>query len=424
MFGSKTNIDYQDIKDLIEVKEEREGQNLDFKELREPNSYKKEICRHISGFANASGGYLIFGVNKEYEIVGIEAKVGKSSVDEWVNDILLSGIEPKVYCHTPKIIKIPDSEKILLLVYVPESTEKPHLAKEFNTYYVRVYDKSIPANHYQIRDMFEISRNRLNEIDLFLDKRNLLDERNENFTNNNSSSSLFNQSFISQSKIPKLLISLITKFPNQEKVKTSFETFVENLLKINSLKISNQTFNLYHESHEVKIDGVIFKKYNRNYVEIHTDGYVEIGLSEGLFRKELNNSGEYNVISIMSLIGKLLQILKFSVDFYKLIDYQNEVKIQISTSNVANFYLIDFSNRNNDIKLEYQKYDSLYNKFHRNFIILDSFIPSELTDEKIGLIVNSLSQKIHRAFGMNKDFCFFEGRIEEVDFHLLQKSSI
>src|SRR6185436_1830684 len=214
-----SELTYSDIDDLVNVRQEKEGYHLDYKgEIAHPDKAKKELSKDISAFANTGGGYLIIGVDKNYKIVGIDQLIQNKSIDECLNQILSSNIEPPVFYHDPKIIDIPNNPKIIVIIHVPESTKKPHMVTDSN-YHIRINDSSKPANHNQIRDMYDFSKNRTDEFYNYLKKRNLDDENNENFGLNKNSVKLFSH-IPNQTNRPKpfVLFSLIPKYPNEEKI--------------------------------------------------------------------------------------------------------------------------------------------------------------------------------------------------------------
>ena len=143
-----SELTYTDIDDLVNVRNEREGYSLDFKVgFGNPDKAKKELSKDISAFANASGGFLIIGVGKNYFITGVEKQIQNKEIDEWINQILNSNIEPHAFYFDPKIISIPESEKVIVVIHVPESAKKPHIVTEWNNYYLRINDSSKSANH-------------------------------------------------------------------------------------------------------------------------------------------------------------------------------------------------------------------------------------------------------------------------------------
>jgi len=119
-----SQLTYSDIDDLVNIRKEREGYHLDFKgEFGNADKAKKELAKDISAFANTNGGFLIIGIDKKYKIVGVDNTIQKKSIDEWINQILNSNIDPQVFYFDPKIITLPDSEKVVVVIHIPESAK-------------------------------------------------------------------------------------------------------------------------------------------------------------------------------------------------------------------------------------------------------------------------------------------------------------
>ena len=228
MFGKHVSeLNFSDIEYLIKERKEQEGHHLDYKKsIGNPDKAKNELAKDISSFANSSGGFLILGIDDNLEIVGLEREINKKSIDEWINQVVSSNIEPQVFYYDPKIIEIPSSEKVIVVIQVPESTRKPHIVSELFNYFVRINDSSKKANHSQIRDMFEFSRNRTDDFNAFLQKRNIQNEDDENFGVNRNSKTLYSEvpNHTGNEK-PMVLFSLIPKYPNEEKLNIPFNEF-------------------------------------------------------------------------------------------------------------------------------------------------------------------------------------------------------
>lgn len=104
-------------KQLLLLLEEGEGFQLEFK--RKVTTHEK-IARALIGFANTKGGRILFGVDDDRTVVGVESE--KSEVEM----ILTAGL---VYCDPPiepTIEIISHRGKDILEVTVDESTQKPH----------------------------------------------------------------------------------------------------------------------------------------------------------------------------------------------------------------------------------------------------------------------------------------------------------
>lgn len=135
-------MNYRDVKLMIG---EGEGFTLEFK--RRISSAEK-IARTIIAFANTKGGTILFGVDDDGSIVGVESE--KSEIEL----IELAGrdfTDPPV---DPLIKIVPFDGKDVIVCYIPESRTKPHYflgpvdhANGENTrVYIRVNDKTLMAS--------------------------------------------------------------------------------------------------------------------------------------------------------------------------------------------------------------------------------------------------------------------------------------
>ena len=92
-------IKIEDINELVYERKERENNNLEYKQQLD-DSNKLKLLKAVSGFANASSGYLIIGVTEKDDgtpdkICGIENKIGNQKIDEWINNVLISKLTRK-----------------------------------------------------------------------------------------------------------------------------------------------------------------------------------------------------------------------------------------------------------------------------------------------------------------------------------------
>ena len=82
-----------------------------------------EIAKDITGLANTDGGNLIYGIRDEgniaTEIVGIEPKRGNEEICDWLTSFMYNGGVTYKVIYRTHIIKILNSEKIILVIEVP-----------------------------------------------------------------------------------------------------------------------------------------------------------------------------------------------------------------------------------------------------------------------------------------------------------------
>jgi predicted HTH transcriptional regulator len=146
-------MDYKDVNRLIE---EGEGFEVEFK--RKVSSPEK-IARALIAFANTRGGHILFGVDDDGTVVGVESE--KSEVDL----IREAGTQFCVPEISPLIEFVPFDGKDVIVAYVEESTEKPHYftgASNGNGHpggtghdetkvFIRVNDKTVMASKEVVR---------------------------------------------------------------------------------------------------------------------------------------------------------------------------------------------------------------------------------------------------------------------------------
>lgn len=138
----------RDLIDLIE-----EGENLQC-EFKRKFSSPEKIAREMLAFANTKGGYIIFGVDDDKEVVGVESEKSEAElVTRTANELCEPPIEYEI-----EYIELYGKE--LVIASVPESDNKPHRLQDYldfdiNTAIVpiRVNDKSIQASKEMIRIM-------------------------------------------------------------------------------------------------------------------------------------------------------------------------------------------------------------------------------------------------------------------------------
>ena len=148
---------------LIELIEE--GENLQC-EFKRHFTTQEKIAREMIAFANTKGGYLIFGVDDDGEVVGVDSEKSES---EMIKDAAEN------YCEPPLNYSIDFIElygKELVIVSIPESDNKPHRLQDYKNeleineavVLVRINDKSVQASKEMVRIL------RANSADLSLKK--------------------------------------------------------------------------------------------------------------------------------------------------------------------------------------------------------------------------------------------------------------
>ncbi|MCX6170389.1 MAG: ATP-binding protein [Ignavibacteriales bacterium] len=169
-------------KKVLDLIEKGEGLNVEFKQRF---SSHEKIAKEMIAFANTRGGFILFGVDDDKSIYGIESE--KSDLD-LVNDAAEKFCEPHVDL---KIDAVEIDKKDLLIVEVIESKFKPHRIQDYKKalnlndaqVYVRVNDKSVLASKEMIKLLQSQSTGKILEKYIVGDKEkivfNLLDQKEE-----------------------------------------------------------------------------------------------------------------------------------------------------------------------------------------------------------------------------------------------------
>ncbi len=139
-------MNYKDIEVLLD---EGEGYQLEFK--RKVSSPEK-IAKALVGFANTKGGTVLFGIDDDHSVIGVESE--KSEV-EMIHNVAEYHCEPPVQIE---IEIVSYKGKDVIAVFVEESREKPHAvvmdADDDDTNlqaYIRVNDKTVEASKEVVR---------------------------------------------------------------------------------------------------------------------------------------------------------------------------------------------------------------------------------------------------------------------------------
>lgn len=137
-------------KRVLEIIEAGEGISIEFKQRF--SSYEK-MAKEMIAFANTRGGHLLIGVDDDKSLYGIESEKG---------DFELIKETAEKYCEPPLKFSAEPFElngKDLLIVHIPESSEKPHRIQDYRpalnlntaSVYIRVNDKSVLAGKEMIK---------------------------------------------------------------------------------------------------------------------------------------------------------------------------------------------------------------------------------------------------------------------------------
>ena len=138
---------YRELLELIE-----EGENIQCEFKRKFSTHEK-IAREMIAFANTKGGVILFGVDDDKKIIGVESE---KETTELVKDTVTNSCEPPIG-FSIEYREIDGKE--IVIVSIPESNNKPHRLQDYQTDLdittaivpIRVNDKSVQASKEMIR---------------------------------------------------------------------------------------------------------------------------------------------------------------------------------------------------------------------------------------------------------------------------------
>ncbi len=156
------NINLDQINAFINEHQE-ENLHIEFKTIERAafsNNDKKIFAKALSGFANSSGGVVVWGVDARKNDDGIDCATDRRPINSLamlmsrLNELTGEYVEPLVDGVQHKAIPISDDEGFAITL-IPVSDSGPHMAKAGeDRYYKRSGDSFYKMEHFDIEDMF------------------------------------------------------------------------------------------------------------------------------------------------------------------------------------------------------------------------------------------------------------------------------
>ncbi|MDO9405595.1 MAG: ATP-binding protein [Polaromonas sp.] len=152
-------VNWQVIENILRSRAQ-EAQALEFKRgasLGKTNEQRKELVKDCTGFANASGGLIIYGVD-EVEEEGIKVAAGLSAIvdqgidSDWISNVLRSQTMPPLNGHQIFEFNTPDNSGKIIAIDIPSSSTA-HQNLYDHKYYQRGGVTTSPMIDFQIRDV-------------------------------------------------------------------------------------------------------------------------------------------------------------------------------------------------------------------------------------------------------------------------------
>ena len=141
-------ITFEDVESFC--KEWPEGVRVEYK------TEIKHIPKIVSSFANDKGGIFLIGVEADKtknEVISIQGIAETPGIQEQIQQSALNGIYPAVIPEV-KLVDVPDSENVVVVVRVDESIQAPHAIQISTRVYIRTGNITEP---YDLADIDRIA---------------------------------------------------------------------------------------------------------------------------------------------------------------------------------------------------------------------------------------------------------------------------
>lgn len=425
MFLTKpvSELEYGDIEALTSSGE-AESIMLDYKRTVSGSERDKaELAKDISAFANSQGGYLIIGVEERrgrpvHPPCGTERMLGRQKTEEWLAQVLNTNIAQRVHVDI-KTISIPGSGKCIIVVYVPISVRMPHMVMygRDNRYYRRIFKRhqfeSLPAEEYEVREMFEKGTRMTDRLIAFLSSQGYVDPSSTEFAN---------------STYTRQLGMVVRGVSSWEVVQAShYVTFVAcpDLLADDLVDTSEGLWSWLEPNNRryqpdpggiflpvnkrTTLDGIILTderyclrdaqtKFIPRFLRINRNGYIELGCN--LARKE----GDDVAFAYVPTIGFFWQFMGFVTELYRREAVYRPFKVMLNMKGTEGTLLYSLGEG------WLEPFDELREYRPRcpepNIQIIRAMRSADLSEDLIAEVVREAAERVDNAWGEREPRCY------------------
>jgi len=337
MFFSKpvNALTYEDIESLTSAGEP-ESPVLDYKaRIEGADRDKKELAKDVSAMANSSGGYVVIGVAEKqgkpvHPPCGTTRMIGQQKVEEWIEQILMSNVAQR----PPVVIRaVPlpdDADRCVVVVNTAVSSRAPHMVtaqgdnRYYRRYFMRHQYQSLPAEEYEVREMFERSGRLRSETEQYLASRSYLDVTASNFAENSLSKRLYMRDYTQAGRALVAAPSFVTFVSCPDTlVRDAFDIFGDELWQWLDPgprlypPVDGPLLPLGRK--RTAFDGVLLtEECGRDesalwhgYLLVARNGFAEMGLS-----RAQRYQGHMH-FPLVEIVGRFWQFLGFATDLYR-----------------------------------------------------------------------------------------------------------
>ena len=425
-------IDEKDIQALVD-NEEQESATLEFKqkldstgEEKSIKDVKKELVKDVSAMANANGGFIIYGIKEEKggkakEVVGIEREIKGRPVEEWVEQVLIRNVRPRL-AFRPQVVNWENDGKIVLVLQVSRIPYRPHMVLDGNIYYVRNNSGVSLADEHEVRAMVIESKSSSDEVKEFLKKRNLDEKDKENFALTPLAKGMREipsmagqvppcyegKPFVLFASCPRHLEERINTTSSDFEYKAiqsgNFIRHRRHIKFLEGLKKRTTSESVRFIKPAIKGGHEIPDK-PAGYVEIFRNGYVERGLCESIIGRDIKAGTGIPLFQTSFFVADLLAYMTFIINLYRKIGYVDDLTIMIALSNTKGLTAERAGENNDGDPFDFKAQEE-------NALIEKVVALSELDSEKIcETVVMDIVERVLNHFNTSINKCLDVGTL-------------
>jgi hypothetical protein len=420
-----TELTFDDIQVLVD-NQEPESVTLEYKrEIDTSARGKKELAKDVSAMANSQGGLLIIGLDEQDHRPKIPdhfvgRMLGQQKVEEWLDQVLNSNVQQRVNVRI-KPVPVPGKPgKCVVVVHVPPSPSVPHMvtAQNDNRYYVRHNCEVLPAEEYEIRDMFERGRRMRGEVEQYLRKHGFFEPDDDaNFCGNKLTRRLgmayfdeTSQPVVEPAHTTVAFVGCPTVL--QDRIDTASDEFRRWLDPTKRHYFPPAMF-IPHQSSRRTLGGII--RWNslprvegaqvgfiREYLAVHRTEYVEYGYGDGVLWKG------HRILNFIKVAGRFWQFLGFLRDLYDETNLTSTAVVLLNMANVGEAYLDGFGHGWRHISSPIPREFGTEACLDTHIQLEEEMDIAALNDDQIEKTVRKLASRIGSAFEQDRPRCFNE----------------
>jgi len=429
MFVSKSvsEITYEDI-EILTSSGEPESIILDYKKTISGSEHDKaELAKDICAFANSQGGYLVIGVEERrgkpvHPPCGTERMIGRQKAEEWIEQVINSNIAQRVLTDI-KVISVPDSALCVIVVHVPVSIRMPHMVtyQRDNRYYRRFFKRhqyeSLPAEEYEVREMFEKGSRMVNEVIAYLSSQGYTDPSSSTFSENTYTKRLGliirrREGFELEIVQARHYVTFVA-YPNiltDELIDTAKEEF-RNWLEPNSRRYPPDSVGIFlPPDKRTTLEGIVLSderyrigdtrtEFIERFLRINRNGYIELGCNLA------DQEGDDIAFAFVPMIGILWQFLGFVTDLYRLEGVHMPFKLMLNMKGTEGLLLYNLG----EGWLEPHGGSGRSYRptcLEPNIQIVKELRSATMDEDNISAIVREVATRIDNAWGQREPRCY------------------